>query len=396
MFGNSSSAMNWSHLQRWVNTAVWIDAKDDVETASHAKTPAADAAANGGTELFQWYLVGSSWRHMFLRISWCCLLWTLGATLGIVVILPLSNLQVKKKLTKRWNAAAAATEKLKAKGKPVTLSTKSWRDLTVSGEQRTDESENSQERYLAKKDWKTLWKTYPAFALVLASFLSLSLRFSSHGFFWFRCHSGRWNRDTPHFQWTRGMKLGSSGRYVVKKKARQLHTAKTEDATDATKLVGGQGVPWLSQIAIVGNTGLPSRNSADFHVRYVWVLCLGAGLGWGSGGNLGGISESQYRNPRANATSSSRRRNRTGSSSTSFSSCFLGLDFHIRPKKRSSVFQPVSLPIWVYTGRIFAFHRSPVIISDVEHKTGSVSKNQLFLVGGRRLIWSSSCMCGWV
>eukprot|EP00435_Cladocopium_sp_Y103_P023842 s1245_g5.t2 len=30
--------------------------------------------------------------------------------------------------------------------------------------------------------------------------------------------SGRWNRDTPHFQWTRGMKLGDAGRYVVKKK----------------------------------------------------------------------------------------------------------------------------------------------------------------------------------
>lgn len=42
------------------------------------------------------------------------------------------------------------------------------------GERRTDESENSQER--------------------------------------------RWNRDTPHFQWTRGMKLGDTGRYVVKKK----------------------------------------------------------------------------------------------------------------------------------------------------------------------------------
>lgn len=42
------------------------------------------------------------------------------------------------------------------------------------GERRTDESENSQER--------------------------------------------RWNRDTPHFQWTRGMKLGDAGRYVVKKK----------------------------------------------------------------------------------------------------------------------------------------------------------------------------------
>lgn len=32
--------------------------------------------------------------------------------------------------------------------------------------------------------------------------------------------TGRWNRDTPHFQWTRGMKLGDAGRYVVKKKAR--------------------------------------------------------------------------------------------------------------------------------------------------------------------------------
>ncbi|CAK9046435.1 Dual specificity protein kinase lkh1 [Durusdinium trenchii] len=48
------------------------------------------------------------------------------------------------------------------------------RDAKGKGEERSDESENSEER--------------------------------------------KWNRDTPHFQWTKGMKLGAAGRYVVKKK----------------------------------------------------------------------------------------------------------------------------------------------------------------------------------
>ena len=101
---------------------------DDVEAASNAKTPAADAAANGGEE--------------------------------------------------------EADEKMERSRS---------RDGKAKGEQRTDESENSQER--------------------------------------------RWNRDTPHFQWTRGMKLGSSGRYVVKKKVGEGSFGRVLACVDESKKI---------------------------------------------------------------------------------------------------------------------------------------------------------------
>lgn len=96
----------------------------------------------------------------YLRISWCCLLRALWATLGMLVILPFSKLQVKKKLTKRWNAAAAATEKLKAKGKP-------WRCRQSPGGTWPCQVSNALMRAKThksdawpNKDWKRHWKTY--------------------------------------------------------------------------------------------------------------------------------------------------------------------------------------------------------------------------------------------
>ena len=48
------------------------------------------------------------------------------------------------------------------------------------------------------------------------------------------CHQGKHNRDTPHFHWTRGQKLGT-GNYIVRKQAPiMLHESASASTLDAS------------------------------------------------------------------------------------------------------------------------------------------------------------------
>lgn len=121
---------------------------------------------------------------------------------------PILQVAGEEEADEKMERSRSRDGKAKGKGKAVTLSTKSWRDLTVSGEQRTDESENSQERCLAeqrlKKALENIFVSHVFFAWTQVSFalklwicvghfgiifdhfssLSRSLHFSfAHGFF---------------------------------------------------------------------------------------------------------------------------------------------------------------------------------------------------------------------